>query len=274
MNLGRGGPQEIDTQNTHVAPAQKRKEKLIAIILCGGKGERLRPITNDIPKSMVPILGRPLLQYQIENLRCAGVREIILCTGYMNNTIVDFFGDGSAFGVEIEYSHEEEPLGRGGAFNKAFGLVSRKEPFVVGLNGDNLFLEPIVNLIAEFERQPKEVLALLMLTPLISPFGIVIPDMATKRIISFREKPTLPHWINAGAYVFRKNGIAELLPKAGDLEAFLFPQLAEMGQLGFHLSNKRWVGVDTYKDIAEAEKIARALTSETYVTDASESLPI
>ncbi|MCJ7509172.1 MAG: sugar phosphate nucleotidyltransferase, partial [candidate division Zixibacteria bacterium] len=105
-----------------------------ALILCGGLGKRLRPLTRKIPKSMLPVAGKPFLEYLIKLLKQNGIKEIILCTGYLHNKLKDYFGDGEKFGVNIQYSREHFPLGTGGAIKNAEKLI--KSRFFV-LNGDS-----------------------------------------------------------------------------------------------------------------------------------------
>src|SRR3989344_6578976 len=92
-----------------------------AIILAGGKGERPRPLTNHKPKVMVEVAGKPILAWQIEWLKSHGITKFVLTVSYKHEVVQEYFGDGSKFGIEIEYSIEETPLGRGGAIKKAFG---------------------------------------------------------------------------------------------------------------------------------------------------------
>lgn len=106
-----------------------------AIILAGGKGQRLRPFTDKCPKGMIKVEGKPILEYQIEWLKSYGVAKVIFACGYLSNIIKEYFKDGKEFGVEIQYSLEDEPLGRGGAIKKAWELIKNNNPVVV-MNGD------------------------------------------------------------------------------------------------------------------------------------------
>src|SRR3989304_860614 len=96
---------------------------MYALILAGGKGERLRPLTSARPKPMIPLAGKPILEHQLEWLHGQGVTDVILLCGYLSEVVSSHFGDGSRLGLRIAYSVESEPLGRGGAFKKAFQLV-------------------------------------------------------------------------------------------------------------------------------------------------------
>jgi len=222
---------------------------VFAIILAGGKGERLRPLTEDRPKSMVPIGGKPILAYQVEWLRSSGATDVIVACGYLHEAIEQHFGDGSPWGVRMRYSVEDGPLGRGGALKLAYREVPSAEPFVVATNGDNVNTQPLGPVIAQHKRTGA--LATLLLTQLRSPYGIV--QQQGKRILGFREKPLLPHWLSAGVYVLGRP-FFEGLPDIGDHEDELFPRLAAEGKLFGFRSKTYWKAIDTLKDLREAEE--------------------
>ena len=119
-----------------------------AIILAGGKGERLRPYTNDRPKVMVEVAGKPILAWQIEWLKAHGITKFILTVSYMHEVVQEYFGDGSKFGIEVDYSIEETPLGRGGGIKKAFQspLIAGEDNVVV-CNGDIITKLNLTNMI-------------------------------------------------------------------------------------------------------------------------------
>ena len=219
---------------------------MYAIILAGGKGERLRPLTNDRPKGMVEINGRPILAYQIAWLRRHGITDVIISCGYLADVIQEFFGDGSAFGLRVRYAVEKEPLGRGGGFRFAMGMIETKEP-VVGTNGDvitNLDLRAVLA-----QHRSSGAIATDVLVPLRSPYGIVDVDDGDV-VLGFREKPELPYWLNAGIYVFDP-AIRELLPELGDHEDTTFPALAAQRRLWGFRSRTFWRSADTIKDVIE-----------------------
>ena len=220
---------------------------MLAIVLAGGKGERLRPLTSDRPKSMVPLLEKPILEYQVEWLRESGVTEIIVACGHLHHVIEEYFQDGSRWGLRMSYSLERKPLGRGGALKLASRQASPSEPFGIAPNGDNVHTQPRTPMIRQHKRTGA--VATLLLSQLRSPYGIV--QQRGKRIIGFREKPLLPHWLNAGAYVLSPEFFADL-PDVGDHEDALFPRLAEEGRLYAFRSRTYWKAIDTVKDLNEA----------------------
>ncbi len=223
---------------------------MYALIIAGGEGERLRPLTDDRPKNMVPVGGRPMVERQLEWLCENGVTDAVFLCGYRAEVLQAHLGDGSSFGVRVQYSVETEPLGRGGALKKGFALVPEGEETIVACNGDILTDQTLAEMIASHEARGAS--ASVMLTPLKSPYGVVEID-EDGRITSFREKPVLPHWINAGIYVLSRSFFAGL-PDKCDHETETFPALASEGQLFGFKSDAYWRPVDSIKDISEAEK--------------------
>lgn len=222
---------------------------MYAISIVGGKGERLRPLTEDRPKCMVPLGGKPIFEHQIEWLRASGVTDVILSCGYLHEVIEDYFGDGSRWGVRISYAVEEQPLGRGGGLKLAFRQVAPGVPFVIATNGDNVNTQPLAPMIEQHRRTGA--VATLLLVQLRSPYGIV--HQRGKRIVGFEEKPLLPHWLSAGVYVLSREFFADL-PDVGDHEDELFPRLAREGKLYGFRSTAYWKAIDTAKDLKEAEE--------------------
>ena len=229
-----------------------------AIILAGGQGQRLRPLTSDRPKCMVEILGTPIIAFQLHWLRSYGIRHIVIAGGYLHESIVNFLGDGSKWGMRVSYSIEEQPLGRGGAFKQAMKLISPHD-IVYAFNGDiicNLSLKAL----GEFHRT-QSAIATIVTVPLVSPYGIVEID-DQESVIGFREKPVLPFHVNAGIYVFSPE-IIDLLPDKGDHEDSTFPELSKHGRLkAFRTTNVLWKSIDTMKDVSEIRtELERVLLS-------------
>jgi len=228
-------------------PDSKPTARLYAVVLAGGKGERLRPFTEDRPKPMVEIMGIPILGYQFQWLQGQGVSDIVVSCGYRHDVIEAYFGSGERLGLRITYAVEQQPLGRGGALRLALSHVPEDAEAIIATNGDiitNLRLAPVVE-----AHRAKRMLATIVLTPFISPYGIVEVD-EDDRVTQFHEKPTLPYWINAGVYVLAP-GLRDRLPERGDHETTTFPALAQEGRLGAFKSRAYWRGVDTIKDVTE-----------------------
>jgi NDP-sugar pyrophosphorylase family protein len=231
---------------------------MYALILAGGKGERLRPLTDTLPKPLAPLDGKPILWYQLEWLKQAGVTNVIFLVGYRWEMVREYFGDGSKFGIKPTYSVETHPLGRGGAIRVGMAHVPEDEDTVIVLNGDIITGQDPMS-VTSFHRLKKEsnpdYLASIMVVPMVSPYGLVEVN-ENDDIVEFREKVELPHWINAGVYVFDR-AMGELMPELGDHEVSTFPDLAEKGRIAAFKSNQFWRSVDSFKDLREAEEYLR-----------------
>ncbi|WP_128375821.1 nucleotidyltransferase family protein [Streptomyces cavernae] len=206
-----------------------------AILLVGGKGTRLRPMTVNTPKPMVPAAGVPFLTHQLARARAAGVEHIVLATSYLAEVFEPHFGDGSSLGLHLEYVTEEEPLGTGGAIrNVASRLRSGPSDPVLIFNGDILTGLDIRALVATHESSGADVS--LHLTRVSDPraYGLV-PTDDTGRVTAFLEKPQTPEeivtdQINAGAYVFRRS-VIDTIPagRPVSVERETFPGLLAAG---------------------------------------------
>ncbi|MEU9360614.1 NDP-sugar synthase [Streptomyces sp. NPDC048301] len=206
-----------------------------AILLVGGKGTRLRPLTVHTPKPMVPAAGVPFLTHQLARARAAGVEHIVLATSYLAEVFEPYFGDGSSLGLSIEYVTEDDPLGTGGAIrNVASRLASGPDEPVIVFNGDILTGLDIRALVTAHATSGADVS--LHLTRVEDPraFGLV-PTDATGRVTAFLEKPQTPEeivtdQINAGAYVFRRS-VIDTIPEGRpvSVERETFPGLLESG---------------------------------------------
>lgn len=223
---------------------------MYALIVAGGEGQRLRPYTENRPKGMVEVNGKPLLEYQMGWLRNNGVTNVIILCGYKAEVITDYFKDGAQYGLKIEYGFEETPMGRGGALKMGFAMVPASEDMVIGANGDNINDQRLAPMI-EFHKA-NNAYATVMLTRLRSPYGIATVQ-ESGQISGFEEKPLLPHWLNAGVYVFSR-AVFNMFPDKGDHEDTTFPQLAGQGRLYGYKSDAYWRTVDTVKDLLEASK--------------------
>jgi len=220
-----------------------------AIILAGGRGERLRPLTEDRPKCMVEVLGSPIMAYQLRWLRAHDVRSITVACGYLHEMIEAHFGSGAAFGVDMKYVLEDKPLGRGGSLKQAWLQTMGNEETVLCLNGDNI---SNLNINELYDYHNKyEPLATVVTTPLRSPYGIVQTD-DLQTVTGFAEKPTLPYGVNAGIYVMNRE-ILDHFPDVGDHEETTFPKLAQTGRLKAFRSHCFWRTVDTVKDIGRKQ---------------------
>ncbi len=228
---------------------------MYALIIAGGKGERLRPFTDTLPKPMIQLNGKPILWHQIQWLQRAGVTDVILLTGYLADVIQTYFGDGADFNMNIRYSHEDTPLGRGGALRKGLAMLPKDERQVIVTNGD-IITDADVTALINMHNTRSEMKAnhcvTVLTAPMKSPYGIVDTD-TDGAVNGFREKAMLPYTINGGVYVLERD-IEHLLPEIGDHETETFPVLATEGRMSAMLHDNFWRSVDSHKDMREAEE--------------------
>ena len=209
-----------------------------ALILAGGRGKRLRPLTDKIPKSLIPINKKPLIQHTINYLKKFGINEIIICSGYKSKQIQDFLKKKKNFGCKIEYSVEKNPLGTAGAIKNAIKNLS-DESFLV-INGDiitNIDLKKIL-------KKPNTIAA----NELKTKFGTM--KIKNNKILKFNEKTDVQNvWMNPGLYHLSTN-ILKILPRKGSLESEIFPKLAKNKSLNtVKFKNVLWHSIDSFKDI-------------------------
>lgn len=208
------------------------------IILAGGLGKRLRPLSDEIPKCMVPVNGKPLLDYQLERLKGFDIGKIVVACGYKWEKIRQHYGS------RFVYSVEEEPLGTAGALKLASGHIE-SEDFIV-LNADDVTD-------VDMGRLWKMGSNTTAVAHFHSNFGIV--DIEGSHIVQFREKPLLPYWANVGLHVLNKK---IRLPEKGSLEQDILPELAKQGKLKAYMHEGFWKTVNTVKDLEEIEAFFRA----------------
>src|SRR5262245_53752712 len=229
-----------------------------AILLAGGKGTRLRPLTLHTPKPIVPIFDRPFLRYQIDLLRQAPeISEIVLSLNYQPRRIEEVFGDGSDLGVHLRYVVEPTPLGTGGGIKFAAG-DTRGEPIVV-FNGDVLTSVDVRQVLAlHRERKAR---ATIVLTPVDNPsaYGLVETD-AQGNILRFLEKPSPDEircdTINAGIYVLEADTL-DRIPKdtVYSIERGYFPSLVERGETFIaHIDRGYWIDIGTPAKYRQAHR--------------------
>ncbi len=203
-----------------------------SVVLLGGEGTRLRPLTYDLPKPMVPICGKPFTEYQIELMKRYGIDEVIFSLCYKWNAFEEYFGDGSRFGVKIRYVVEESPLGTAGAIKNVESFLD-DEPFFV-FNGD-ILSDFNLGEIFEFHKDRGSICTI-ALTPVDNPtiYGVVEKEK-DGRITRFTEKPRpeeiRSNMINAGLYVLDKKVLSRM--PAGvkiSIEREIFPDLLKDGE--------------------------------------------
>jgi NDP-sugar pyrophosphorylase family protein len=222
-----------------------------AIILAGGKAERLGEAALGRPKALIPVGGRPLAAYQVALLRDAGVdRVIVSCISGQEDMLESELG---GLGAEIVTAPEPEPLGRGGGLRFA-ARVREEEGDVFALNGDELVDLDLRALLAT--HREKGAAATIAVVPLRSPFGVVDLD-EEDMVAAFREAAVLPYWLSCGVYVLGESAL-ERLPERGDHERTTFPELAAEGRLAAFRHEGVWLTVNTPKDLRTADDYVAA----------------
>ena len=239
-----------------------RPEK--AVILVGGKGTRLRPLTYKIPKCMIDVHGKTLAEHLFDLMKKYGIRDIILSAGYMKEKVKEYYGDGSKFGVNITYVEEDEALGTAGPLRLAKKYLN--DSFIV-TNGDELKNFNIPRMFRLHKR--KNALVTIALTTVTDPSQYGVARLSGSRILEFVEKPKKEkapsNLINAGFYIMEPE-VVDMIPGGFSmLEKDVFPKLAREGKLrGFptagqwfdignferyEIAKKKWEGVDPHGEI-------------------------
>jgi len=187
-----------------------------AVILSGGRGKRLKQVTDFVPKSMIPLDNIPIIEWQIRYLKKFGIKDIIICSGYKTEQIENYLKIKNNFGVKIRFSKETKPLGTGGAIKNASRMIKEKSFIVV--NGD-----VITDIdMRKLKQKPNSIAAI----PLKTKFGVI--SFKDDKISKFAEKKEFVDlWMNAGIYHLSKTLIKNL-PTKGDIEKTIFPKYAKL----------------------------------------------
>ena len=230
--------------------------KTSAILLVGGKGTRLQPLTNNSPKPMLPVGGVPFTEHQIVKAREAGISEIVLATSYLAEIFKPYFGDGSKFGIEIKYAVEEVALGTGGAIHNAAKLLAPADQVVI-FNGDVLSAHDLSAQIKFHQEKSADVTLYLTEVDDARAYGSV-ELLADERVKSFLEKMDNPpsNLINAGCYIFNQ-GVIQSIPegKVVSVERETFPQLLASDKRVFgYVDRSYWLDIGTPAALIKGSK--------------------
>jgi mannose-1-phosphate guanylyltransferase len=237
------------------------RELKTALILCGGEGTRLRPITYEIPKALVPVQGKPLVEHMFDLLKKYGVSDIILSVGYLKEKIIGERNNWLRHGLDVSFVEETKPLGTGGPLRLAAERLNKT--FIVS-NGDELKDINILDMYAEHKRNGA--LATIALTTVGDPSHYGVARLEGGRIIEFVEKPKKgkapSNLINAGFYIMEPE-VARMIPKGRcSLEKEIFPKLAKMGRLyGFPFSGQ-WFDTGNMERYERALKLWRGIKAD------------
>ena len=226
----------------------------VAILLVGGFGTRLMPLTKNTPKPMLTVAGLPVTEHQIAMAKAAGITEIVLATSYLSEIFTPYFGDGSQWGISIKYAVEKEPLGTGGAIRNAAQLLTSNESIVI-LNGDVLSSHNLSEQIRQHEEHDADVTLHLTTVEDARAFGCV-PTDEQGRVTAFLEKMENPvtNQINAGCYVFNPRVLSSIpLDTVVSVERETFPQLvAKNAAVYGYVENAYWLDIGTPRALLKA----------------------
>jgi len=192
---------------------------LIGVIMAGGFGRRLEPLTNDLPKPMLQIGGKPLLELILMKLKSAGISEAYITTHYHSEKIVAYFGDGGSFGLDIKYIEEEQPLGTAGALRL---LPALNQPMVV-MNGDILTSVDLHAMWLFHQSNAADISVAVREYAHAIPYGVI--EMQDNRITALEEKPVIRRFINAGIYMINPQ-VLQHIPQTAPFDMTDLIQLA------------------------------------------------
>lgn len=232
-----------------------------ALVLAAGRGARLRPLTDYVPKPMLPVRGRPLLEWVLLPLRLAGVRDVVLAVSYLGDQIEGYFGDGARVGLRIAYSRGERPAGKAGEIWRARSLLPQNdEPYLV-LPGDTL-TDLDYGALLDFHRAHAGRATVVLSPRYRLEVGLAEIDPATARIVAWTEKPEIDRLVSTGAYVLTSS-VTRAIERFGpderevDLPADVFPALLAEGEAlhGFVRDVAFWdIGrIDDYDRLLRAD---------------------
>jgi mannose-1-phosphate guanylyltransferase len=226
----------------------------IAILLVGGFGTRLMPLTKNTPKPMLTVAGIPVTEHQLNMAKAAGITKIVLATSYLSELFTPYFGDGSKWGMQIQYAVEETPLGTGGAIRNAAKLINSSESIVI-LNGDVLSSHNLSEQIRQHEANNADVTLHLTQVEDARAYGCV-PTDSNGRVTAFLEKMDKPvtNQINAGCYVFNPRVLDSIpLDTVVSVERETFPLLVKNGAAVYgYVENSYWVDIGTPQALMNA----------------------
>jgi NDP-mannose synthase len=234
-----------------LAPRHADLSGMKAVILCGGRGTRLAPLTSVLPKPLLPIGDRSILEIVVRRIARNGITDVTLCVGYLSHLIRAVFDNGPSRGLDISYLVEHEPLGTAGPLRRVEGVDST---FLV-MNGDVLTTLDLGELVAEHRRAKNALTIATHRRTLRIDYGVLRhePDGQRDRLVDFDEKPEMPLTVSMGIYVVEPS-LLELIPGEG---AFDFPDLARAAlaadvPVGVYLYDGSWFDIGRHEDFEQA----------------------
>ena len=226
---------------------------LHAVIMAGGKGERLRPLTEKTPKPMLPLGDKPIIEHIIDRLISFGIDTITISVRYLSYQIIDYFGDGSSKGISINYIEEEAPLGTIGCLPK-IGQISQEAILV--LNSDVFTNIDFEDFFLNFEKENAEMAVASIPYSVDIPYAIM--ELDNNDITNFKEKPKNTYYANAGIYLIKKESIA-LIPKNSFFNAtdLMGRIIAKKGKLIHNPITGYWIDIGKQDDYSKAKEMIK-----------------
>jgi len=225
---------------------------LKAVILAGGIGTRMRPLTYVVPKVMLPLGGKPLLEHTLQYLKENEIDQVVICVAYLKKQIMDYFKKGKSFGIKVEYAQAEKPMGTAGQLKTAEKYI---DGTFLAMNGDIITTLNLRKLIESHKRNTGIGSIALKKFEIKIPYGHITVDSKSS-IIKFDEKPTVSFLANSGIYVFEPE-ILDFISKnqIASLETEVFPQLIKTGKkLNAFFEEAYWADVGTMGDFERVDK--------------------
>lgn len=227
-----------------------------AVILAGGLGSRLTPLTRAMPKPMVEVLGRPFLEYQLAYARSQGVTDMVLCLGYLHEKIEAHFGDGSAFGLNLLYSVEQKPLGTALALRLAAPLL---EDVFILLNGDSYLKAPYLQLLDRLNRSGAIGVITVYPTNLNGHFKNNVREEGGLVTAYNREDSSGLNCVMSGACAFKKNVVDLIEQTDSHLEQDVFPRLIKLSKLQAYNCSEWFYDIGTPQTLEYFRNSAKGL---------------
>lgn len=222
-----------------------------ALVMAGGRGTRLRPLTDTIPKPLLPVRGKPIMEHTIQRLGAAGVRNVVVSTHYMAEAFHEHFGDGSGFGVKMDYVEEKEPLGTAGALR----LMEPPTGPVLVINGDILTEINYRAMLAFHQDNDASMTVAVAEYEVEIPYGVV--ELDGVRVLGISEKPRIKQFINAGVYLLEPD-VVRLIPDNGkfDMTDLIGSLLDDDRNVVSFPISEYWIDIGQHGDYAKAQQDA------------------
>ncbi len=221
-----------------------------AFVLCGGKGTRLRPLTYAVPKPMLPVGKKPILEFVIANLKRNGFTEILLNVGYLKEQIKSHFGDGSKFGVSIEYLDEAHEMGTAGSILAGKSKINGSFLVVMGDHLTNVNLRKLCE-----HHKKSGAIATVGLKLQGTPLEYGVAKIRDGAVVSFEEKPIIDNYVNAGVYAFEPE-IYEYITEGGDFAMDVFPALLSKNRkISAFIFDDYWMDIGRMADYEDIHRV-------------------